>query len=255
LLGAALCAGAIAYVALRVLQSWHLERARRRATQVAERLRVAEVEALGIDVTCRFVLRATEHWDHAWTEISARSRAPETLPSIEIERAGPPGSFGLRAESGGRATSLDRALEGCASIEVQPRQPAIAAPDSAEVLLGDDLFDDAFEVRIAPRALAAVLLDRDARARLLALYPVAVRQRAGGLLLEKRGYLADGKTLASAVAAVAGMTARASDAAARLSEGTSYRGEGRITAEARRNEMTILLESMARRARGVGDGA
>jgi hypothetical protein len=51
------------------------------------------------------------------------------------------------------------------------------------------------------------------------------------------------------------MTARASDAAARLSEGTSYRGEGRITAEARRNEMTTLLESMARRARGVGDGA
>ena len=168
------------------------------------------------------------------------------------DRSGPPGSFRVCAEAGGRSTSLERALEACASIEVQPRDASTGPQDSAEVLLGDTRFDEAFEVRIAPRALAPVVLDPLTRKRLLDLYPVAVRQCAGGLLLEKRGYLADRATLASAVATVATMTGRAADATTRFAEGTSYRGEGRLTSEARRNEMATLLASMARRARRVG---
>jgi hypothetical protein len=247
--GALVCGVAIVYVALRLVQSWRLDRARWRAARVAERLSIDEAATLGLEVTCRFVLRGTEHWDHAWTEITVRSREPELLPSIEIERSGPPGSFRIRAESGGRSTSVERALEGCASIEVRPRSKRARDADDAHVLVGDRVFDDAFVVSIAPRAVAAALLDERTQSALLSLHPVAVRQCAGGLLLEKPGYLEDRQQLAAAIGLVAAMTARAAEATSQLAAGTSYRGEGRVTGEARRSEMTTLLESMARRAR------
>ncbi|MEJ7731606.1 MAG: hypothetical protein WKG00_20630 [Polyangiaceae bacterium] len=250
------CGGAVAYVSARVVQSIRLERARAAATAMASRLRIDEAATEGFEVTCRFVLRGTAHWDEGWTEVFARSRAADdwrALPSIEVERNGPPGAFRLRAEVGGAPAALEEALERCASIEVLPRGAGAGGRTPlASQPSGDACFDAAFETRIAPGALLRLLLDDEARRALLRLHPVAVRQRDGGLVLEKRGYLRDPAALAGCIELAVALGRRAVEAARRVDEGMSYRGEGRLTGEARRHEITSLLERMAERVR-AGD--
>lgn len=246
------CGAAVAYVSARVVQSIRLERARSAATAVAARLRMDDALVEGFEVTCRFVLRGTAHWDEGWTEVFARSRAADdwrALPSIEVERHGPPGAFRLRAEVGGTEAALEQALERCASIEILPRGGAGGRMPMASEPSGDACFDAAFETRVAPRALVRPLLDEEARLALLRLHPVAVRQRAGGLVLEKRGYLRDPAALSACIELAVSLGRRAAEAARRVDEGASYRGEGRVTGETRRREITTLLEDMAARVR------
>jgi len=255
------CGAAVAYVSARVVQSIRLERARQAATGMARRLQMDQALTEGFDVTCRFVLRGSAHWDEGWTEVFARSRASDdwrALPSIEIERHGPPGAFRLRAEVGGTESALEETLERCASIEILPRGAGAGAgarmPMASEPS-GDAGFDAAFETRVAPRALVRPLLDEEARRALLRLHPVAVRQRDGGLVLEKRGYLRDPAALAACIELAVALGRRAAEAARRVDEGVSYRGQGRVTGEARRHEITALLEGMAERVRARGGDA
>jgi hypothetical protein len=87
-----------------------------------------------------------------------------------------------------------------------------------DVELGDDQFDDAFIVEVAPAELARELLEPRARSTLLGLSPCRVTVSNGRLVLQKNGYLEEPGEVKRVVEICTDLASRLGTMKARLAE-------------------------------------